>query len=241
MDNQKDTNNNNPINFLHNKIDKLTQGVYLVSSLLSDNEPLKWKIRDKSLSLLELIKDIKVDKGSDYLGEYVLYKNLDLELVNDNINSIQSLLELAMKAGNISSMNMAIISAEYGKLKELIKQIASQSMSRFVLSGYEESFTKLPLVDDKRQVLGQNKEQYSKPITSKIKDNKETINKTNNSRQQTICNYLKGKSWVSIKDISTSVSDCSLKTIQRELSDMVNKGLLRKKGDRRWSRYTLVS
>jgi hypothetical protein len=43
-----------------------------------------------------------------------------------------------------------------------------------------------------------------------------------------------------IKDISGKLPDLSEKTIQREITFMINQGYLIKQGERRWSRYSLV-
>ena len=45
---------------------------------------------------------------------------------------------------------------------------------------------------------------------------------------------------VSIKDISAQFTDCSEKTIQRELNDLVIKGRIKKSGSKRWSRYLSI-
>jgi DeoR/GlpR family transcriptional regulator of sugar metabolism len=45
---------------------------------------------------------------------------------------------------------------------------------------------------------------------------------------------------VSIKDISLVLTDCSEKTIQRELNSLVLKGQLKKTGAKRWSRYSIT-
>ncbi|MBP6912885.1 MAG: hypothetical protein KBB86_03040 [Candidatus Pacebacteria bacterium] len=44
---------------------------------------------------------------------------------------------------------------------------------------------------------------------------------------------------VMIKDILTKIKDISEKTLQRELSALVAKGVLKKIGDKRWSRYMI--
>lgn len=56
-------------------------------------------------------------------------------------------------------------------------------------------------------------------------------------RKTRIVQLIKGKKEVSIKDISSSFTDCSEKTIQRELNDLVLNGQIRKSGEKRWSRY----
>ena len=60
-------------------------------------------------------------------------------------------------------------------------------------------------------------------------------------RRNVILDVLRTKQELSIKDISTIVTDCSEKTIQRELLGMVEEGMLTKTGERRWSRYSLAS
>ncbi len=44
---------------------------------------------------------------------------------------------------------------------------------------------------------------------------------------------------VSIKDIAVHVEGCSEKTIQRELNAMVDEGVVRRVGEKRWSKYVL--
>src|SRR3989344_4892971 len=61
-----------------------------------------------------------------------------------------------------------------------------------------------------------------------------------NSRQGTIITILKRKKEIMIKDISSIISGYSEKTIQRELMTMVKTGILKKVGEKRWSRYSLA-
>lgn len=60
-------------------------------------------------------------------------------------------------------------------------------------------------------------------------------------RSEIIKNIIKDKIEVSIKDISVAFKDCSEKTIQRELNDLISKGQIKKIGEKRWSKYQLVA
>ena len=51
---------------------------------------------------------------------------------------------------------------------------------------------------------------------------------------------LKGGAKLTIKDFAKNIKDCSDKTIQRELISMVTSGVLKKEGERRWSKYFLA-
>ena len=61
-----------------------------------------------------------------------------------------------------------------------------------------------------------------------------------NSRQSIIINLLKRKKEIMIKDVTPLIEGCSEKTIQRELLSMVEMGILKKIGEKRWSRYSLL-
>lgn len=58
-------------------------------------------------------------------------------------------------------------------------------------------------------------------------------------RRNTIIKLIKDMKEVTIKDVSTIVPDVSEKTIQRELLNLVSEGVLKKTGEKRWSRYSL--
>ncbi|MEK7062719.1 MAG: DeoR family transcriptional regulator, partial [Patescibacteria group bacterium] len=59
--------------------------------------------------------------------------------------------------------------------------------------------------------------------------------------QKTIIEIIKTKGKVNIKDISKLIKGCSEKTIQRKLISLVKNGILKKEGERRWSRYSLIN
>lgn len=92
---------------------------------------------------------------------------------------------------------------------------------------------------------GHNKGQ--KPIKDKILSLKnspkgvseEFADKVSTRRQTLILELLKTKNNLTIKDFILVVKNCSSKTIQRELLKLVERGVLKKEGQRRWSRYSL--
>jgi hypothetical protein len=58
-------------------------------------------------------------------------------------------------------------------------------------------------------------------------------------RRTRIKTILEAKREATIKDISEIVSDVSEKTIQRELNAMIEENLVKRQGERRWSKYSL--
>ncbi len=61
------------------------------------------------------------------------------------------------------------------------------------------------------------------------------------SRSAAILKIVLENKRVSIKDISKIIRNCSEKTIQRELSSLIQQGLVQKEGERRWSVYVPVA
>jgi len=59
------------------------------------------------------------------------------------------------------------------------------------------------------------------------------------SRKERIKTVLEAKGEASIKDIAEVVTDCSEKTIQRELNTLIEDNVVKRQGERRWSRYSL--
>lgn len=84
------------------------------------------------------------------------------------------------------------------------------------------------------QVRGEKRRRSKGHVAKLVSD------KVRAERQQIIVEMLKKKGFAMIKDFSSLIEGCSEKTIQRQLQDLVQSGVLKKEGVRRWSRYSLV-
>ena len=60
------------------------------------------------------------------------------------------------------------------------------------------------------------------------------------ARTERIKTVLEAKGEATIKDIAEVITDCSEKTIQRDLNALIEAGEVERHGERRWSRYTVV-
>lgn len=63
---------------------------------------------------------------------------------------------------------------------------------------------------------------------------------TQQDRRTRIKTILEAKGDATIKDIAEIVTDVSEKTIQRELNAMIEDNLVKREGERRWSKYSLA-
>lgn len=59
-------------------------------------------------------------------------------------------------------------------------------------------------------------------------------------RRERIKTVLEAKGEATIKDIADVITDCSTKTIQRELNAMIKDNVVQRQGERRWSKYSIA-
>lgn len=179
---------------LNSKNEKIVAAMYIVSNLISDSEPIKWKIRELSLCLLSANSQSK---------------GVPTELA--------SYLRVAYYSGMMSEMNYTVLNQELEKLNQPIVALSS------LFFDLEKEFTNPAQTLNSKRISG---------VPSISRGDKPT-------RQNIIIEMLKKQPNLSIKDFSGAIKDCSEKTIQRELLALLQKGLLKREGERRWSTYSL--
>jgi hypothetical protein len=203
------------------KVEKIAQAVYLVSNHLKDNEPLKWELRKESLAFLACAKSIVSDTNN---GDVPLELAIDAFALS--AHDLISFLTLSFVAGLITQNNTGIIIREVEIILSVLKKNTDENTAKagFVLS--EEFFKKLDKSQNGNLTIDKPK------VEANSREKKDT-------RQARIISLLKAKSNLTIKDFSIVIIDCSEKTIQRELTELVSKGIVKKEGERRWSTYSL--
>ncbi len=226
--------------FAYKKTEKIAAAIYMITNLFSDNEPMKWTLRKKVSEFVSFILEYKDVKDSSVNDFTYNAKSKILELV--------SMLEISYRAGLISEMNFSIIKQEFSNLSEVftshfsaVKQSAHESFSK--------GFFNVP---DNRAAsqYGRQDHSYSVSVTThdhshtvQVKDRENVSDKSDfkrSNRQNIILGLLKKKKELTIKDIAQVIKDCSEKTIQRELISFIEAGVLKRTGERRWSKYSLV-
>lgn len=258
MDNQKDNNikdislSGSPIRwarYVSIKGQKLTQALYLVTSLLPDSEPLKWRLRDISLDILSDIGSLQLSNLDSFElnnGHQIspLFKVTVLESTTVKISQLISWLDISLAGNFVSEMNISLLRNEYFNFNQLLQEKIKLTGLNKLIDPSQEELLPVPNLSNlshKKEVnsIGQNEQVgHSYQKISHLPHKNRDVAK--DSRRSLIVAFLKGKDWTSIKDITEAISGCSAKTIQRELSDLVHQGVLKKKGDRRWSRYLLA-
>lgn len=214
------------------KAEKLTSAVYLITSFISDLEPIKWQLRQAALNFLSDI----VQRGAGLPSEKLM---ADLE-------QVLLLIKVVLSGNSFSNMNFSIVCREYELIKEAVDQELKQEL---VLPGAPlPTAPHSPLIDsigefhrpsalrgDSLSAAGVANQR--KTARNKVNNHSQIVGGGAGGRRELILKFIKTNGWSSIKEITGFVPGVSSKTVQRELVALVNNGVLKREGERRWSRY----
>lgn len=268
--------------FIYKKTERIVSALYLTSSLFSDNEPIKWQVREVGVSVIARVLSLTANPHS---------KQEIVSGINADLLRLLSLLDIAFGAGFVSEMNFSILKKELENILETIifhvspkeirgsagvlfdKEFFALPRNIFFSDNGEGGVGHLPVSLDTGVNHQQETALYSWSDVSKLediykrqnkgheKDNQSltpilvtgakahTYNKGQSinggaaagGRELTIIKLLKDKNNLTIRDFFLVIKGCSEKTIQRELLRLVKLGVLKKSGERRWSRYSLAT
>ena len=229
----------------YRRAERISAAIYLLTSHLPDIDPLKIRVRFLAVNLLDGIIHIKDELRSQQSERALNFRSSNRQLV--------SLFRMLAIMGHVSFQNTEAVC---GALEELQGFLISSQRS--VLSE-RISFTKEDLLDVGSYTTRDENPSYQTRSPQNKKSSKddlntaheeETLNPTNKEhvsmgsdgvslRGRSIIDVLKGVGEVSIREIVSHLPEYSEKMIQRELVELVEKGLVSKSGLKRWSRYTL--
>lgn len=243
------------------KTEKLVTALYMVTDCMDTDDALKGKLRLLGVELLSDMYKLSTLEPMD--------KDKHISSSLSRVREVISFIEIAHTIGFISDMNTHILKREFTVLiaelesykskdkhftfaldesmfnvpEEFIsdtKDYSKNSGIRSSLSVFESSNT---VKDISKQI---DKRTTVNPMSLIKKYPMSNLNATKIDRSERVISVIKslvsktGKPEISIKDISSEFTDCSEKTIQRELNDLVSKGQIKKSGAKRWSRYQIA-
>lgn len=230
------------------KTEKITTALFMVSGFITKTDPLRREIRNQGLS---------ITKRAYYcLSRDAVERAFIARDMTAGIEHLIGLLSIARQSGSLSVMNATILEKELRNLSTLVNEEATMPEGADDFENDDEDFD--PGMD--ARYLAEFLEERDLPITRPreekniVKDNikdkivndktqrpivaKKTTSAQPN-RQDRIIEILKEKDHVTIKDLAIRITNCSEKTLQRDLAKMIDDGLVLKEGDKRWSTYKL--
>jgi len=204
--------------FIYKKAERLAKAIHLVAPAFAPSLSLRNRIDAIAVGLVDAA---------------ILPPAAAREAFSRELLALSSILAIARSGALLSSMNADLISHE---AHLLLQEVAAYEEPRLFL-------------DDSPTLAGLAKNVGRQASTEAAKISRSTPHHkgapykgrvSDTSRRDVILSVIKDRGSVYIKDISTVVRDISEKTIQRELQKLVLEGAVVKKGDRRWTAYSLA-
>lgn len=217
--------------YVFKKTQKISQALYLITDFFDPLEPLRESVRKNANLLLQSAGNLLRNDQKDTHSAAHSLIGYFLETL--------ALIDTAKLISLISDNNHRILSEE---MDHVMREVETNREKKIQLS---KEFIATPTIEDyKRQsVPYKGQESVLNIKDTEYRPVKKDITATPSSKAQRsvqVISLFKPGVELTIKDISSHLKDVSEKTIQRELLSLVFKGMLRKKGERRWSRYSLI-
>ncbi len=172
------------------------------------------------IDLENAAKDI-LDKALVSLSVKEEKIQVQLEELSFGLLTLESRLRVAVAAGYMHPDALSVFLHEINSLHRTIRKFGNLSFNVLDFDTIQQSSAP---------------KQVSKSIK---RPERISAASTGQNRRETITQFLKDNPNASIKDIALVVTDCSEKTIQRELISMIKDNLVLREGERRWSKYSL--
>ncbi|MDP3052019.1 MAG: hypothetical protein Q8N42_00765 [bacterium] len=236
------------------KIKKITEALYRVTELYSDKEPLKWQMRTTGLELF------------NFLTSNEEKEIFDANKIFDLIRQLNRLLQLAYSSSTfVSSINFEILRREYLSLSDSIATQMEKRKQEFLSLENLLPISIGQTADSNGQQLldnGHNGQATVGSSTSHIQDEQNgqspepalSVGRLAEGqpillkeRKRKILTLIKDNNadnsdkWMTIREISSSLPEYGGKSIQRDLLELVEAGVLKKAGDKRWRKYAVAA
>lgn len=233
-----DSKTNEKINtYVVQKSEKIAFAILSILSYRTEKNVLKDKLTKHTLDLFELLASV----GN--LGWRVSRVSAFSELL-----ALEGLLDLAERLGFFPSGAAKTIAMEFRELFAFLDEYGhlitgeplhiNRDMLKVELLGEGT----LHAMRDEKTISTVKENEKDKELPQKkngTHSNGHSKGQNGGARKMIILSEIEKKGKMSIKDIQHAIPGCSGKTIQRELVALIEKGILKKEGERRWTLYSL--
>ncbi len=234
---------NNKAIMAFEKTRNIASAVYLITDLMPDKDPLRTKLREVAIETVTIAVS---GKGAVALDSRVVSRVLSPKLA-----SMIYLMDVALASGLLSDRNHRLISVELSKLVEhvnlshkvkSVSQVLEEGFSGFSRTKNPQSREFLRPLEGRESGGYPHKGHNGQSGTQDLSFTEQGSNPFNNGdeRKKMILKTLEGGKIMSVRDLMSVIKNVSEKTIQRDLVSMVKDKTVKKTGEKRWSKYSLV-
>jgi hypothetical protein len=220
----------------YRRAERLVAGIFLLTNHIDSRERLRQEVRSNAISLLDHILALRDEMRSTTSPRVTEFQA--------RVRCLISQIRMLVFAGFVSSQNAETVSGALDELGNFIHLSQRTNLSESV------RFVR----EDFLNVRELSKGHIRDIKDSKVVKDKETVKDTQQSQEEgvaigtsimtsrasSILEILRAGGEMNIRDVSANLPEYGEKTIQRELGVLIERGLVRRSGLKRWSRYAIA-
>lgn len=227
----------------YNYVLELTKALWRVTDLFPCNDVLARLLREKASEIFSCAVEF---------GYSEQYKR-ENEIVKARILSLTGFLEIAQLTKVVKPINIIFLSKEYRELQRFLEQELTEENRISGKNPPQPSFAKGGSRDTKSHKRFEERKENSQAVPAVKKEEVLATNVmipshhisvkedgTLNERQKTIIAHIREMPQAKVSDFYELFSKISTKTVQRDLQDLVERNILKKEGEKRWTTYLIV-
>lgn len=209
---------------MYKKAERLAKAIHLIAPAFAEAPSLRNRIDAIAVGLVDAA---------------ILPPSAARTALSRELLTLSSVLAIARTGSLLSPMNADLITRE---THFLLQEVAAYEEPRLALDD-------APTLADIAKQTSKKKVQEAAPEARSVAARPQPQAATKEAvpakghlkdRREAILSFISTKQESNIKDISRMVRGVSEKTVQRELAALVSEGVLAKKGERRWSTYSIL-
>lgn len=226
----------NYYNNVFKKTEKVVSVIFYILAQISDTEKIKdelQRIKDKALQTHEQsLRSLQLPSFAARTG---------VEQLQFQLLGLESELRI-VEAARILPADVTLLILEQidSVQRQLQNHYRDQSFHELADTTAETLGVEVPKTKSTASTTSAPRQRRVNIPSNDISSDAYFVHSQLTDRAERIKTVLEAKPEASIKDIADIITDVSEKTIQRELNSLIDKGQVRREGERRWSRYSVI-
>lgn len=208
--------------YIFKKTEKIVCAVFFILRNENDVMQTDGVISDLESASKALLATAVATLGVSEIKGEPRVRKLQIQLI-----ALESQLRVAHAARCMDTAFLEVFLREIGSLQRMLRAYVEPSMINPLEVTEPEQITERRAVNRTSVLPRTPKENGSVSVSQR-------------SRRERIVDVLKEKGFATIKDITALVTDCSEKTVQRELIALIKDNKVHREGERRWAKYNLI-
>lgn len=209
----------------YRRVERLVAAIHLLTNHVPESEPLRKSVRAASLTLMADVMELR--------HEMRMSESHKMYSFQAGIRHLISMLRILAVAGFVSIQNADVVTEALDELGNFLVVSQKSPISESIhLTRDDLLDVRMSAPNNKKDI----KDNQDIDTTVQYKKTQQTVS----NRGNTIMDILRFGGEMGIRDIVAQVPEYSEKMVQRELLDLVQVGVVRKTGLKRWSKYSLL-